>query len=67
MAVHGVRPATGKDAENETGDWSLKTNTGKVVLDQKKKPITGLSFAAVSLRKRAHYFRTGEWTFAVRA
>lgn len=66
MAVHGVRPAKGKTALTEPGDWAVKTNTGKPVADEKGKPLAGLSFAAAQANVRSILQRTGAFHFAVR-
>jgi len=65
MAVHGVS-ATAKGKNSEPGDWTLKTNTGKPVLDEKNKPIAGLSFRSASDAARSHLTRTGEYVFPIR-
>lgn len=57
MAVHG---------NTDSADWSVKLVTGKVLLDGKKKPLTGLSYKDAYHAAQSHINRTGEFASAVR-
>lgn len=65
MAVHGVN-STAKGKTAEAGDWTVKLNTGKPALDEKGKPLSGLSFQAANVAARAYLNRTGVYVVPIR-
>jgi hypothetical protein len=66
MAVHGVN-STAKGKTADTGDWTVRYVTGKIVPDSKNKPLAGLSYQAARAAAQVHTNRTGEFVSAVRA